>query len=155
MGTRLGRSALGPAGPSSVTSAFGGWVLDHHAVAAWARVEPYAQALVWSAMEVGMTVAVPAAVLPMAYASTSERHHDVLGELMALPVTVFDPLTATGAAELGLVLSTAADPEGLRSDALALAHVVHSAHRRGWPVVTGNAKGLRALDPYLELNELP
>ena len=137
-----------------MSSAFGGWVLDHHAVAAWARVEPYAQALVWSAMEVGMTVAVPAAVLPMAYASTSERHHDVLHELMELPVTVFDPLTAADAPDLGLVLS-AADPEGLRPDALALAHVVQSAHRRGWPVLTGNAKGLRVLDPYLELNELP
>jgi len=138
-----------------VSSAFGGWVLDHHAIAAWARVEPYAQALVWSAMEVGMTVAVPAAVLPMAYASTSERHHDVLRELMELPVTVFDPLTAADAPELGLVLSAAADSEGLRSDALALAHVVESAHRRRWPVLTGNANGLRALDPYLELNELP
>jgi hypothetical protein len=138
-----------------VTSAFGGWVLDHHAVAAWARVEPYAQALVWSAMEVGMTVAVPAAVLPMAYASTNERHHDVLRELMELPVTVFDPLTAASAPELGLVLSTADEPDGLRPDALALAHVVQSAHRRGWPVLTGNAGGLRALDPHLELNELP
>lgn len=138
-----------------MTSAFGGWVLDHHAVAAWARVEPYAQALVWSAMEVGMTVAVPAAVLPMAYARTNERHHDVLRELMELPVTVFDPLPAADAPDLGLVLSTAADPEGLRPDALALAHAIQSAHRRGWPILTGNANGLRALDPHLELNELP
>jgi hypothetical protein len=138
-----------------VTSAFGGWVLDHHAVAAWARVEPYAQALVWSAMEVGMTVAVPAAVLPMAYAGTNERHHDVLRELMELPVTVFDPLPAADTPDLGLVLSTAADPERLRPDALALAHAIQSAHRRGWPILTGNANGLRALDPHLELNELP
>jgi hypothetical protein len=29
-----------------VSEAFGGWVLDHHALAAWARVEPYAQSLV-------------------------------------------------------------------------------------------------------------
>jgi hypothetical protein len=106
-------------------------------------------------MEVGMTVAVPAAVLPMAYASTSERHHDVLRELIELPVIVFDPLTAVDAPELGLVLSAAADPEGLRPDALALAHVVWSAHRRGWPVLTGNANRLRVLDPHLELDELP
>lgn len=45
-----------------MTVAFGGWVLEHHAVAAWARVQPYAQALVRSAMEVGMTVVVPAAL---------------------------------------------------------------------------------------------
>jgi hypothetical protein len=138
-----------------VTDAFGGWVLDHHAIAAWARVEPYAQALVWSAMEVGMTVAVPAAVLPVAYANTSEQCHDVLRELLDLPVTVYDPLTIAGASELGVILATAADPEKLRSDALALAHVVQLANRRGWPVLTGNAHGLRALDPHLELDELP
>lgn len=155
MGARPGRPADQPAGSNGVTSAFGGWVLDHHAVAAWARVEPYAQALVWSAMEVGMTVAVPAAVLPVAYACTSEQHHDVLGELMALPVTVFDPLTVAGAPGLGRVLAAAADPERLGPDALALAHVVASAQRRGWPVLTGNANGLRALDPDLELDELP
>ena len=32
----------------------------------WARVEPYAQSLVWSAMEVGMAVAVPIAALALA-----------------------------------------------------------------------------------------
>jgi hypothetical protein len=138
-----------------VTGAFGGWVLDHHAVAAWARTQPYAQALVWSAMEVGMTVVVPATVLPLAYAGTRESDHDVLRELLELPVTVFDPLTAAEAPELGRVLATAADPAGLRLDALALVHVAHAAHRRGWPVLTGNVAGLRALDPQLELDELP
>jgi hypothetical protein len=33
--------------------------LDHHALATWARVEPYAQSLVWSAMEVGMAGGIP------------------------------------------------------------------------------------------------
>ena len=138
-----------------MTAAFGGWVLDHHAVAAWARVQPYAQALVWSAMEVGMTVVVPAAVLPLAYADTREQDHDVLRELLELPVTLFDPLTAAEARELGRVLATAADPAALKLDALSLAHVVHAAHRRGWAVLTGNATGLRALDPSLDLDELP
>lgn len=130
-------------------------MLDHHAVAAWARVQPYAQALVWSAMEVGMTVVVPAAVLPLAYADTREQYHDVLRELLELPVTLFDPLTAADAPELGRVLASAADPAALTLDALALAHVAHAAHRRGWPVLTGNATGLQALDPSLDLDELP
>jgi hypothetical protein len=138
-----------------VSGAFGGWVLDHHAVAAWARVQPYAQALVWSAMEVGMTVVVPAAVLPVAYADTTERDHDVLRELLELPVTVFDPLTAAEAPELGRVLASAVDPAALTRDALALAHVVHAASRRGWPVLTGNPTGLRALNSQLDLDELP
>ena len=102
-----------------------------------------------------MTVVVPAAVLPLAYAHTHEQDHDVLRELLELPVTVFDPLTAAEAPELGRILATAADPAALTLDAVALAHVVHAAHRRGWPVLTGNVVGLRALDPHLQLDELP
>jgi hypothetical protein len=138
-----------------VNQAFGGWVLDHHALAAWARVEPYAQSLVWSAMEVGMAVAVPVAALPLAYAATREPDHDVLHALLDLPVTLRDPLTEADASELGHILASAADPGSLTSDALALACVVHSARRRGWPVLTGNAAALGALDPHLEMDELP
>ncbi len=119
-----------------MSDAFGGWVLDHHAIAAWARVEPYAQSLVWSAMEVGMAVAVPVAALPLAYAATQESDHDVLRALLDLPVTLHDPLTEANAPELGRILANAADPAALTSDALALACVVYSAHHRGWPVLT-------------------
>ena len=138
-----------------MSQAFGGWVLDHHALAACARVEPYAQSLVWSAMEVGMAVAVPVAALPLAYAATGESDHDVLRALLDLPVTLPDPLTEAEAPELGRILASAADPGALAPDALALACVVHSARRWGWPVLTGNAVALRALDPDLEMDELP
>jgi hypothetical protein len=138
-----------------VSQAFGGWVLDHHALAAWARVEPYAQSLVWSAMEVGMAVVVPVAALPLAYAATRESDHDVLRALLDLPVTLRDPLTEAEAPELGRILASAAGPGSLASDALTLACVVQSARRRGWPVLTGNATALRALDPDLEMDELP
>ncbi|MDQ2789403.1 MAG: hypothetical protein DLM60_12710 [Pseudonocardiales bacterium] len=138
-----------------MSQAFGGWVLDHHALAAWARVEPYAQSLVWSAMEVGMAVAVPVAALPLAYAATRKSEHEVLRALLDLPVTLRDPLTETDAPALGGILAGAADPGALGSDALALACVVHSARRRGWPVLTGSAAALRALDPDLGTDELP
>lgn len=138
-----------------VSQAFGGWVLDHHALASWARVEPYAQSLVWSAMEVGMAVAVPVAALPLAYAATRESDHDVLRALLELPVTLRDPLTEADAPALGRILANAADPGVLASDALALACVVHSARRRGWPVLTGSAAALQALDPDLGMDELP
>lgn len=137
-----------------MSAAFGGWVLDHHAVAAWARVEPYAQALVWSAMEVGMSVVVPVAALPFAYASTREPDHDVLGTLLDLPVTLTEPLTAATAAELGRILLDA-EPATLESDALALACVVLAARRRGWPVLTGNPAAVRALGPDVMVDELP
>lgn len=138
-----------------MSQAFGGWVLDHHALAAWARVEPYAQSLVWSAMEVGMVVAVPVATLPLVYAATRESAHDVLRALLDLPVTLLDPLTEADAPALGRILASAADPRALASDALALACVVHSARRRGWPVLTGSAAALQALDPDLGMDELP
>lgn len=102
-----------------------------------------------------MTVVVPAGVLALAYADTAEQDHDVLRELLELPVTVFDPLTAALAPELGRVLATALDPVALTRAALALAHVVHAAYCRGWPVLTGNAAGLRALSSRLDLDELP
>ena len=138
-----------------MNQAFGGWVLDHHAVASWARVEPYAQAVVWSAMEVGMAVAVPVAALPLTYAGTRESDHDVVRALLELPVTLHDPLVEADAPALGRILAGARDSNALGADALALACVVHSARRRGWPVLTGNAAALHVLDPDLETDELP
>ena len=138
-----------------MNQAFGGWVLDHHALASWARVEPYAQAVVWSAMEVGMAVAVPVAALPLTYAGIRESDHDVVRALLELPVTLHDPLIEADAPALGRILAGARDRDALGADALALACVVHSARRRGWPVLTGNAAALHALDPDLETDELP
>jgi hypothetical protein len=155
MGPRPRRAPPRGARPHRVSQAFGGWVLDHHAIAAWARVEPYAQSLVWSAMEVGMAMAVPVAALPLAYAATRESDHDVLRALLELPVTLRDPLTEADAPELGRILAGAADPAALSADALALACAVHSSHRRGWPVLTGSAAALWALDPELGMDELP
>lgn len=137
-----------------MTQAFGGWVLDHHALASWARVEPYAQAVVWSAMEVGMTVAVPAAALPHAHAAVRDVDRDVLRTLLDLPVAVLDPLERDHTPELGRLLA-AADPSALGSDALALACVIRSARSRGWPVLTAHAGPLRALDSAVEIDELP
>lgn len=64
-------------------------------------------------------------------------------------MTLHDPLTEDNAPELGRILASVADPGALGSDALALACVVHSARRRGWPVRTGSAAALQALDPDL------
>jgi hypothetical protein len=155
MGSQPHRAPPQAARLHHVSQAFGGWVLDHHALASWARVEPYAQSLVWSAMEVGMSVAVPVAALPLAYAATRESDHDVLHTLLELPVTLHDPLTEADAPALGRILASAADPGALGADAWALACMVSSARRRGWPVLTGSAAALRVLDPDLETDELP
>ena len=155
MGPQSHRGPRGIVRYQRVNQAFGGWVLDHHAVASWARVEPYAQAVVWSAMEVGMAVAVPVAALPLTYAGTRSSDHDVVRALRELPVTLHDPLIEADAPALGRILAGARDRDALGADALALACVVHSARRRGWPVLTGNAAALHALDPDLETDELP
>ncbi|MGI8816742.1 MAG: hypothetical protein ACR2G2_16065 [Pseudonocardia sp.] len=102
-----------------------------------------------------MAVVVPVATLPLAYAATAEPDHQVLRALLELPVTLRDPLTETDAPVLGRILASPAEPSALGSDALALACVIHSARRRGWPVLTGNAGALRALDPNLQTDELP
>jgi hypothetical protein len=106
-------------------------------------------------MEVGMAVAVPVGALPLAYAATRESDHDVLRALLELPVTLRAPLTEDDAPALGRILAAASDPAALGSDALTLACIVHSARRRGWPVLTGNAAALQALGPDLRIDELP
>lgn len=137
-----------------MTTAFGGWVLDQHAVAAWARTEPYPQSLVWSAMHMGMGIAVPVATLPLAYAATRQVHHDVLHALLDLPVTLLDPLDPADAPQLGALL-VHDERNALRADALVSACVVQSSRRRGWPVLTGDRRALHALDPDLQVDELP
>ncbi|MBV9140817.1 MAG: hypothetical protein JO115_07855 [Pseudonocardiales bacterium] len=71
----------------------------------------------------------------------------MLRALLELRVTLYDPLTQADAPELGRILASATNPAALAPDALALACVVQSAHRRGWPILTGSAAALRALDP--------
>jgi hypothetical protein len=95
------------------------------------------------------------AALPLVYAATRESDHDVLRALLELPVTLHDPLTEADTPALGRILASATDPGALGPDALALACVVHSARRRSWPVLTGNAAALQALDPDLGTDELP
>lgn len=70
-------------------------------------------------------------------------------------MTLHGPFTEADAPALGRILAGAADPCALGSDALALACVVQSARRRGWPVLTGSAAALRVLDPGLGTDELP
>lgn len=102
-----------------------------------------------------MTVVVPTAALPLAYATTAESDHDVLRALMDLPVIVGDQLDEADAPGLGAILTDAVDPTALGADALAVACVVHSARRRGWPVLTANPATLQTLGPDIDIEELP
>jgi hypothetical protein len=128
----------------------GGRVLDASTLVDFALVRPYPQALVWTAVELGMVLAVPAAALAAAWARTPEEAHDALAVLLALPNTVVEALDAGEARQVGRLLAGGRDDDLVRAG-----QVVSCGLRRGWPVVSGEPANLRALDPRVEVDELP
>lgn len=130
----------------------GGWVLDADALHRFASGSSiYAQALVWTAVEEGMVLAVPATALARSVANVSERDQPALTVLLDLPVTVVDDLARQRANEVGQVLAAAA------ADDLALGHAIRCAQQRGWPLVTvtANKAAARQLDDTIDVRELP
>jgi len=126
----------------------GGRVLDASALVGFALIEPYPQALVWTAVEAGMVLAVPATALATAWARTPATAHDALQVLLDLPNTVVEALDTAMARSVGLRL-------GLRPEALRAGHVVACGSDRGWPIVSGDPASLRAIDPQIEVDPLP
>ena len=116
----------------------------------FALVQPYPQALVWTAVEAGMVLAVPAAALAVAWARTPVEAHDALAVLLDLPNTVVEPLDLVAAREVGRLLGAASSADLLRAG-----HVVACGLRRGWPVVSGEPASLLAVDRAVELDALP
>jgi hypothetical protein len=128
----------------------GGRVLDASTLVDFALVRPYPQALVWTAVEEGMVLAVPATALAAAWARTPLEAHDALAVLLALPNTVVEALDANEARQVGQLLAGAPDDDRVRAG-----QVVSCGLRRGWPVVSGEPEHLRALDPRVDVDELP
>jgi hypothetical protein len=136
----------------------GGRVLDASTLVDFALVRPYPQAMVWTAVEAGMVLAVPATALAEAWARTPVSAQDALAVLLALPNTVVEPLDAADAQRVGHLLSAHAltrTGPGSGTDQVRAGHVATCGLRRGWPVVTGEASTLRELDPRLDVDELP
>jgi hypothetical protein len=148
----------------------GGRVLDASTLVGFAVVRPYPQALVWTAVEVGLVLAVPAAALATAWARTPPEAQDALAVLLALPNTVIEPLDAAQAREVGRILTARPTGSGksratspgaghgdppLGDDAVRAGQVVACGLRRGWPIVSGEPRVLRELDPRVEVDELP
>lgn len=129
----------------------GGRVLDSDALSDFATLRTvYTQTLTWFAVDHGVVLAVPAAALAAAW-PTDAAAREVLNVLLALPVTVIDPLDDAAASGMGELLAANAS---VPPDVVA-AHVAYSARRRGWPVVTTRPDRLRALVPTLEIECLP
>lgn len=132
----------------------GGQVLDTSALtdAATGR-SIYARAMIRTAVEVGIVLAVPAAALMQAYASVPVGGRPFLDLLLELPVAVFEPLDQLSLQSAGVLLADAG--AGDEPHALATAHTALVAQRRGWPVVTANGDLLQTLVPELTIELLP
>lgn len=128
----------------------GGWVLDADAVCGFASGgSVYTQALVWTAVEEGMVLVVPATALARSAATVGERDRPALTVLLDLPVTVVDNLVRQRANEVGQLLAA------VGADDLALGHAVRCARQRGWPLVTADKAAARRLDDRVDVRELP
>jgi hypothetical protein len=127
-------------------SAIGGRILDSSAILAFVAGAPYPSAVVWHAVEANVVLAIPSAALSEAWAYARPEDYDVLEVLLGLPVVVVVD-------DLGAVVRPPVPPG---SDPHAAAHVVRRGRERpGWAIVTGRAEALRALDPDVEVDELP
>lgn len=124
----------------------GGRVLDASAVVAFASGSSvYAAALVWTAVEEGLVLAVPSTAIAEAWSELQEKHRPVLEVLLQLPVTVVDDLTAARARAVGTV-----GGEQLH------AHALLCARDRGWPLVTAFAVRYAGIDPSgVDVEQLP
>jgi hypothetical protein len=127
-------------------TAIGGRILDSSAILAFVAGAPYPSAVVWHAVEQNVVLAIPSAALSEAWAYARPEDHDVLEVLLGLPVVVVVD-------DLGAVVRPPVPPG---ADPQSAAHVVRRGRERpGWAIVTGRAETLRALDPDVEVDELP
>lgn len=131
----------------------GGRVLDPSALLDLASGRTvYARALVSTAVQVGLVLAVPAVALAEAWAEVEPAGRPFLNLLEDRAVVLVDALTDSAARSVGLLVAES-DP-AVRST-LGTAHAVQVALTRGWPVVTGRPATIKALHPDVTLDALP
>ena len=129
----------------------GGVVLDVAAVVGACLRYPYPEAVVWSGLDLGNVIAIPAAVLAEAQARLPMASLDILDVLLDLPNTVVPALDAPAARQCAALLALA--PEHRAQ--VAAAHAVYEAVRRGWPVTTNREQLLRNPDPGVHVDPMP
>jgi len=123
----------------------GGRVLDASMIVFFASGHSvYAAALVWTAVEEGIVLAVPSTAVAEAWAGLPDKDQPVLNVLLQLPVTVVDDLERRARTVGGL---GGTQPE---------AHALLCARDRGWPLVTADAPRYLGTDLVgVEVEQLP
>ncbi|MER6816469.1 hypothetical protein ABT299_45010 [Spirillospora sp. NPDC000708] len=111
----------------------------------------YTRALVATALDQVIPLAVPSTALTLAWSQVPAQGRLTLAALVEQSITLSFPLDDRAAAPVGELLERS--PFGPPD--LVAAHVAVIAGNRGWPVVTDRGPQLRALVPSLGFESLP
>lgn len=112
----------------------------------------YGRAFLVAAVELGMTFATPSTALLQAWAAVPPQALALLELFLDAPAVVIEDLDASVASRAGV----RAHPvhQAGRVD-VAAAHAVDVAVTRGLAILTAEPGPLRAIDPTVEIEELP
>lgn len=112
----------------------------------------YGRAFLVAAVELGMTFPTPSTALLQAWAAVPVEARALLELLLDAPAVVVENLDVPAAGRAG-VRAHPAHQAG-RFD-VAAAHAVDVAINRGFAILTAEPDPLRAIDPDVEIEELP
>ncbi|MEV1289199.1 hypothetical protein [Micromonospora sp. NPDC049679] len=119
----------------------GGWILDTGALLAYCNDDTYVRAVVASCRGRGQTLLVCDTALTTALDTRPEGFARLL-ELRRHPATTLAELTHADAEHVGALLAYA-------DGDIEIAHLVHEATRREWPVLSDRREQLLAVNATL------
>jgi len=126
-----------------VTDPLGGWVLDVAALVAFADRARYAEAVLATAAQRGLTLLVPSPALSQAY---DARPHHIGGPRLA---TLLEHPLALVSSPSDVPLELLRKLAEIAGGDQVAAHVAYLADRRGWSVLTDRGELLRRIRPGL------
>jgi hypothetical protein len=130
----------------------GGVVVDATALSDLAQgTSPYATEYVDVALGVVDTICVPAGALAECWAQVPEKAQAFLAMFSGLPTVVVRALNEADAVDAG----AAAAETGQTDATVGMMHAVLIASSRGWPLLTADPAGARALNPEVIVEALP
>jgi hypothetical protein len=112
----------------------------------------YGRAFLVAAVELGMTFPTPSTALLQAWAAVPPQARALLELFLDAPAVVIEDLGASTAGRAG-VRAHPAHEAGLFD--VAAAHAVDVAITRGFAILTAEPGPLRAIDPDVEIEDLP